>query len=258
MRYLRQAENRGPTANFNVLFAEMRGAYVMVLSDDDWLDPDYLARCLAALRARPELALACGIARYVGDGGHAPRPRAAARTGRTRAARVLAYLRDVDENGVFYGLMSREVLRRAAPLRNVLGNDWLLAAAVAAQGKVVTLPDTFINRELGGTSADIPKLLATLGLPRWQAFVPHLVIAWQLFAEVGWRGEAFRALPLATRARLAPAAAWRAIDWASLAWHATMPAFRALGRVPGLGWVWSGYSAAAARLGAGSARSPQA
>jgi glycosyltransferase involved in cell wall biosynthesis len=251
LRYVRFGENRGPTANFNAVFAGLSGEYVMVLSDDDWLDADYVAECLAELRAREGTALVCGTARYVRDGNEVGTGVAMQLTDASAARRVLCYLREVDENGVFYGLMPREVLRRAAPLRNVLGNDWLLAAAVAAQGEVATLPGTFINRELGGTSADIPTLLRTLGLPRWQAFVPHLVIAWELIAEIGWRGTVFRQMPLATRARLAPSAAWRAIDWRSLAWHIATPAFAAVGRRPGGRWLWHAYQRFIRGLGAG-------
>ncbi len=100
----------------------------------------------------------------------------------------------------------RAVLRQAAPLRNVLGNDWLLAAAIAVQGKVATTRATAINRELGGTSADFAKLTATLDLPRWQARIPHLVIAGEVFADIGWRSLVYRDLPVRARARLALAA----------------------------------------------------
>jgi hypothetical protein len=251
VRYLRQPFNRGPTANFNTLFGEMRGEYVMVLSDDDWLAEDYLGRCLAELHTRPELVLACGVARYL-DGGEVQRDGAELQLAqRDDAERVLAYLRNVDENGIFYGLMRRETLQRAAPLRNVLGNDWLLAAAIAAQGPIATLTDTHIFRELGGTSADIPKLLATLGLPRWQRRVPHLVVAAELIREIGWRAPAYRVLPGPARARLAVASARAAISWRSLAWHLTMPTFASLGRRRGAHWLWRAYKRLTRALGAG-------
>src|ERR1700694_4137069 len=136
VRYLRSPVNRGPTANFNVLFGEMRGEYVMLLSDDDLLGKNYLQECLAELRGRPELVLVCGRARYVRDGAMVRQGVEMQLEQESPSGRVLAYLRSVDENGVFYGLMPRAVLLRASPLRNVIGNDWLVAAAVAAQGKV--------------------------------------------------------------------------------------------------------------------------
>jgi glycosyltransferase involved in cell wall biosynthesis len=257
VRYLRSPVNCGPTANFNTLFGELRGDHVMLLSDDDWLAPGYVQACLAALRAHPELVLACGRARYVREGegeGEVVKQGVQMQLREPSApARVLHYLREVDENGVFYGLMGREVLLRAAPLRNVLGNDWLLAAAIAAQGEVATIEEAEIYRELGGTSADFPRLARTLGLPHWQTWVPHLVIAWEVLRDVGGRAPAYRSLPAGSRARLALAGAWAVISWRSLAWHATMPAFAAAGRHRWGRPLWRAYERFTRALGAGRA-----
>jgi glycosyltransferase involved in cell wall biosynthesis len=251
VRYLRSPVNLGPTANFNTIIDELRGDYAMLLSDDDWLDPDYVATCLAELRRAPDLVLACGIAHYLRDG-------AVVREGvdlqledDSPNKRVLTYLREVDENGVFYGLMSQAVLQRAAPLRNVLGNDWLLAAAIAAQGKLTTVRATAINRELDGTSGDFVKLTATLGLPHWQTRIPHLVIAGEVFADIGWRAPVYRDLPVLGRARLALTAPLAAIRWRSLAWHMTMPVFAAARRRRGGRWLWQLYARLARWAGAG-------
>jgi glycosyltransferase involved in cell wall biosynthesis len=251
VRYLRSPVNRGPTANFNRLFGELRGDFLMVLSDDDWLDDSYVASCLAELSRRPAHVLACGIAHYVHDGVVIREGVDMQLESDTASRRVLTYLRAVDENGVFYGLMPRAVLQRAAPLRNVLGNDWLLAAAIAVQGKVATTRATAINRELGGTSADFAKLAKTLELPAWQARIPHLVIAGEIFADVGWRSPVYRALPVLARLRLALTAPLAAIRWRSLVWHTTMPTFAAIGRRKGGRWLWNAFLAFTRRMGAG-------
>jgi hypothetical protein len=251
VRYLRWETNRGPTANFNALFGELHGDYVMLLSDDDWLDANYLRACLTELRGDAGLVLACGQARYVRAGATVRNGVALQLDDDSAVRRVTKYLREVDENGVFYGLMRRPALLRAAPLRNVVGNDWLLAAAVIAQGKICVLSSTAINRELDGTSADFTKLTATLGLPRWQARVPHLVIAWEVLSDVAWRAPVYRALSPAARLSLSLRAPLAAIRWRSLAWHMTMPAFAALGQRPGMRWVWRSYERITRLLGAG-------
>jgi hypothetical protein len=251
IRYLRSSVNRGPTANFNTLFGEMGGEYVMVLSDDDWLDRTYIATCLAELRTRPDHVLVCGVARYVRDGELIRGGVEMQLDQEASTARVLTYIRNVDENGLFYGLMSRGVLQRAAPLPNVVGNDWLLTAAIVVQGKATTLTSTAMNRELDGTSADFAKLTDTLGLPRWQARVPHLVIAWELFADVAWRSPVYRQLTPAKRARLALEAAWAAVHWRSLLWHMTMPTFSAFGETRRGGWLWRAYLRVTRMAGAG-------
>src|SRR5580698_2368831 len=53
VRYTRNVQNIGQLPNFNVLYGAFRSPYVMVLADDDWLEPDYLRRCLAALQKEP-------------------------------------------------------------------------------------------------------------------------------------------------------------------------------------------------------------
>lgn len=249
VRYLRSPYNRGPTANFNLLFGELRGDYVMLLSDDDWLDHGYIASCLAELDRRPGHVLACGIAHYLRDGVVVREGVEMQLENDSPNKRVLTYLREVDENGVFYGLMPKAVLQRAAPLRNVLGNDWLLAAAIAAQGKVATVHTTSINRELDGTSGDFVKLAATLGLPHWQTRVPHLVIASEVFADIGWRSPVYRDLHVLTRARLALGAPLAAIRWQSLAWHMTMPTFAAIGKRRCGQWLWLLYKRIARLFG---------
>jgi hypothetical protein len=253
VRYLRAGSNRGPTANFNALFGELRGEYALLLSDDDWLDENYVEQCLAELRRRADLVLVCGRARYLRDGAVVSSGVAMQLDSTSAPRRVLRYLREVDENGLFYGMMPLAVLQRAAPLRNVLGNDWLLVAGVAAQGQAATIDAAAINRELGGTSADFGRLAATLGLPRWQARVPHLVIAWEAVRDAGGRSQAFRGLGVAERASVALRAPFAVIRWRSLAWHMTMPTFAALEGRRGLRWLWRAYDRIARMLGAGRA-----
>jgi hypothetical protein len=251
IRYLRSPVNQGLAANHNRLFAAMRGQYAMLLCDDDWLKDDYVERCLAELRSAPDLMLVCGTARYVQDGERVrsgveftldePHP----------AERIRTYLKGVDENGLMYGLMSRDVLAQAAPMRSVLGNDWLLVMAMLAQGKARTLSDTAILRELHGTSADFAKLTRTLGLPAWQARIPHLAIAWQVLLDVCGRAPVYRRLPVGERMRTALICPPAAIRWRSLAWHMTMPAFAALAGHRRTRWLWHGYTRLTRLAGAG-------
>lgn len=252
VRWRRSPVNTGLAANHNLLFAELRGDYAMLLADDDRLAPDYVERCLAELRRRPELAVVCGRAVYVDPQSGQRHPGASLQlTQPDLAARVVSYVAQVDENGLLYGLMPRAVLQTAAPFRSVLGNDWLLVMGVLAQGGAVTIEETSLYRELGGTSADFPKLVRILGLPSWQARVPHVVIAWQVFAEIAFRGRAFRRLAPPARLLLGVRAGWAAIRWRSLAWHLAMPAFQALGRRPRGAPLWRAFLRVTRGLGAG-------
>lgn len=250
VRYLRQERNRGPTENFNTLFTACTGEYVMMLADDDWIEPAYVAKCLAGLRGDTAAAVVAGRPRYVRDGvfihdgtwheHREPDP----------AARVVAYLRVVDDNGVFYGLVPREVLRRTRPLPNVLGNDWLHMARIACQGSIRMLPDVHIHRELGGTSANVGTILVTFGRSGWEARIPQLVIAWALGRDIAWGHPIYR--PLGPRRwSLAVRSAAASMRWRALAWHLITPTVAGIARRPRGRFVYRLYSGITRALGAG-------
>lgn len=253
VRYLRQERNHGPTENFNALFATCDGDYVMMLADDDWIDPGYVAECLAGLRADTTAALVAGRPRYVRDGAFIHDGAWHEHRDADPAARVVAYLRAVDDNGVFYGLVPREVLLRARPLPNVLGNDWLHVARIACQGSICMLADVRIHRELGGTSADVNTILATFGRSGWQARVPQLIIAGALAADIAWGHPVYR--PLGPRRWiLAVRGAAASMRWRALAWHLITPIVAGLARRPRGRFVYRLYDGITRALGAGRRR----
>ena len=70
VRVLAQGGNVGHARNFQALLEAATGTYFMWLSDDDWLDPSYVERCLAVLDANAGHSLVAGLARYYVDGSH--------------------------------------------------------------------------------------------------------------------------------------------------------------------------------------------
>ena len=207
VRYVRQPENLGLTGNFNWLFEHARGDHVMVLADDDWLEPNYLARCLAALDADPGLTLACGSARYYAGEDYIYEGRTVDLPDDDPAARIRRYYGDVDDNVAIYGLIRREALDRALPMRNCLAGDWLLIARIAMQGRVRTLRDTSVHRALRGTSVDFPRQVRTMGLTPFEARHPHLAMA-RFACEDVLTHPVYDDLPAGERRRLALGVAW--------------------------------------------------
>lgn len=251
IRYLRSPDNVGPTANFNRLFAECQGEYVLMLADDDWIASDYVARCVDELRVRPQAAMVAGRARYERDGAfvHDGVPHEHAQA--TAEARIVRYLRTVADNGVFYGVVPRRVLALAAPMPNVLGNDWLHVARIACQGSVHMLGDVRIHRELDGTSTDVGSILTTFGEAEWQARIPSLVIAWEVFSDIAWRHPVYGRLGRQRRVWVGAVAAIASIRWKSLAWHLVTPTLARIGRRPRGERLYRMYDRFTRRLGAG-------
>jgi hypothetical protein len=225
-----------------------------MLSDDDWLDLDYVERCLAEFACADGHALVCGLARYYDNGRHVVDGVEMQLLNSSGPERMLAYCSKVRDNGTFYGVISRAALERAVPLLNVLANDWLLVAAIAYQGTVRTLHGTAVNRSLGGTSKDTASTAAMFGKSTMQARIPHLVMAWHTFAQLGWRARAYDELPLRRRLLLGVRCALLVIDWTSLAWHMTAPTVASLERRARGRPLARAYCAFTRRLGAGQRR----
>jgi glycosyltransferase involved in cell wall biosynthesis len=255
VRYVRQPVNAGPTANFNALFEECRGDYALMLADDDWLDADYVETCLRELRRSPDHALVCGLARYYRNGEHVTDGEEVQVPEADGPGRVRSYLRQVDDNGTFYGLMPGEVLRQVGPMCNDLGNDWFHVAAISFLGKIRTLRETHVNRDLGGTSDTLESISRTFGVDsRLQRRLPHVYMAGYAFRDVAVRSPVYRALGPAGRLRLACAAAPLVLNWRSMAWHLVAPSMAALRGRPRGRPVYRAFLRLTRRLGAGRSR----
>lgn len=246
VRYIRYAEHIGPTANFNAVFEAFRSPYVMVLADDDWIEPEYVERCLSVLRQQPDCVAVSGRGRYWQGETRLTRQGLDLQLLQHEGAkRAHAYWRVVGdgegENSTFFGIMPAEVMRRATPMPNALGNDMLVTARIAFQGSVRTLDDVHLNRALGGTSVSTASIVTTLGLPPRQASLPSFVIAGHALRDMAWHSPVYAGLSPAQRLVWGIRCALAAIDWQSVGWHATVPVAASLGRRPRGRWIWSAY-----------------
>jgi hypothetical protein len=177
VRFIRQPRNLGHAANYRHVLEAAEGAYFMWLSDDDWLDPAYVGRCLAALEADPGLAIAWGTACYYRRHEHVIEERPMDLTARRAGARVVAYFARVNVNGPLFGLMRRSDLLAAGGFPEVPGGDWLLVARMAACGRVLTLTDVHIHRSATGLGADEEELARSFGLTGGWARHHHFWVA---------------------------------------------------------------------------------
>jgi glycosyltransferase involved in cell wall biosynthesis len=193
IRYIRQLANQGAGANFKTVLTEARGKYFMWISDDDWLDPSYVSRCLAELDADASLALVCGASMYIGDPGHETVGVTVSAMQDSAFDRVLHFYSKVNDNGTFYGLARRDVLLKYPP-PNVLGGDWLHVARLALFGKIKTLDDVFINRSRAGASADVRLLARAHGMSERAARQPHRSIARTVAMDIGFRSSEYSRL----------------------------------------------------------------
>lgn len=109
VRAVRHATNLGMVGNWNVLRTMARGEFFLLLSDDDLLEPDALARLVGAM-ADPAVMLAYARVRYIGADGEPraiARPAPARESGDSFIRASLAQQREVWPSAMLYRADSR-------------------------------------------------------------------------------------------------------------------------------------------------------
>lgn len=211
--YLRRDVNVGATANFEGLRGHGTGAYFAFLGDDDWMGPGYLSACVAALEADPGLVVAAGRSTYHHpDGREVPEPHPITLSSDVADERICAYLRVVRANGVFYGVSRAEAIAAVGPLQNCQGADLLHVAALAYQGRIVTLGHVALHRAVGGATRNLANVARTLGLGWFQTYAPQLAVVGFVVRDVAWASPVYADRGRVRRVVLAGRAGW-AIFW---------------------------------------------
>lgn len=153
IKYIRQPTNYGPTRNFREVLDHAAGEFFMWLADDDYLDSNYISKCVHFLQENPDYSLAAGRTFYFRENNEqdlsekefifeGERMELWQEKG---TERVKAYYQQVTDNGVFYGLYRRNQLL-TVPINNTMGGDWLFIASIAFLGKIKTLESVFLKR----------------------------------------------------------------------------------------------------------------
>ncbi len=205
VRYVRQATNVGVAANFNACLAESRGEYFMWLADDDWIDADYVSKCMAELLADPGLVLVAAVTGYYSEGELVMTGEELDVTAGASYRRVLQFYGNLGHNSAFYGVARTEAMREATPFRETLCDDWLVVARLAAIGKLRTIRTTRMHKSMGGISGDIYAFARSSGLGHWQARFPFVSASFLVAADIR-TNAAYAALAPAQRRRLSRAA----------------------------------------------------
>jgi glycosyltransferase involved in cell wall biosynthesis len=191
VRYYRQPINRGATENFKAVLQLATGEYFMWLSDDDWLEPNYISSCVAHLLAHPDVVAVCGRAMEMrGDTCIFEEPPMYLRQ-EAPAARVLWYYWAVFHNGVFYSVMRKDAIQQVQ-MANRFGSDALVMAGMAFLGKLDAIPHTRLYKSIGGMSATEATTVEGLGLPKSLATNPWWKFSFSVFADIAWRNSAYR------------------------------------------------------------------
>lgn len=151
--YHRQPRNIGAGPNHDWVARRARGEYFKWGSHDDYVLPEFLARCVARLDAEPDAVLCSTVTRIeTGDGDSIARrlpglddPRPSTRFG----AIILEPHWCVEQ----YGLIRASALSKTELQAGYFGKDKVLLAELALLGRFVHVPEPlFVNRDHPGRS----------------------------------------------------------------------------------------------------------
>jgi len=94
LRYFRQPRNMGAHANFNFCVDVARGDYLLLLHDDDRIDPEFLARCIGALPSSGRVGVVISGVRVIDGAGALLSAHPNGATGLPTREFLLAWLQD--------------------------------------------------------------------------------------------------------------------------------------------------------------------
>lgn len=195
IRYIRQPKNLGLTDNFRAVFNLSRGELFMWLSQDDWIEYNYVSTCTNFLLNNPDYALACGKAKYydgekfIGEGVKINLEQKSA------TERILSFYAQVLDNGALYSVMRREQLSKCL-MPKTMNGDWVLVASMVFQGKIRTLETVAIHRQNRWLKPRerAKEFIQGEGLPLFQADNPGISAAIAAYRDIAWFSPAYAPL----------------------------------------------------------------
>lgn len=186
IRYERLGRNVGAARNFNLLVDRAHGSLFKWAAHDDLLKPEYLEKCVAALKSQPEALLAHSFTVVVDEHGVVKKhyqnplnPEFAYQNSRPHR-RFAEMIRGVHACYEVFGVMRTNELRATNLIGPFASSDRVLLAELSLRGKFIEVPEAlFVSRDHGDRSVrkyrpqDVGKwfdssIKRTITMPYWR------------------------------------------------------------------------------------------
>lgn len=160
IKYIHQPHALKTVSNFSYVKDQAQGKYFLWVADDDWLEKDYIEKCVEFLEKNPQFSIAAGKCYYHADLNTVLHSNSNFSIEHdSYSARLFTYFRTVTLNGYYYGVM-RSDLAKNFTMPNQLGFDWNIVAYMCFKGKLKTLENTGNHISKGGMSNEGTALSA--------------------------------------------------------------------------------------------------
>ena len=166
IKYFRHSENIGMVGNANFLLDRVSGEYFIFLNDDDWLDSDYVEKCINYIIDKPDYSMVCPSTvlyqnRYADDKVASVKKCHITRLNSNNIIKRLTnYLINQDELEMSSGCFRTSVLKlikktEGQYIRDRYNEDIVLEMKFLAAGKCKMLYKTHMNKRDGGYSREV-------------------------------------------------------------------------------------------------------
>ena len=142
IRYIRNSENLGATANHNRLIEEARGEFFKLASDDDRHAPEFLSRCVNALESDSEAVLCHSRTIEIDEfGQRIRRDDHISRTASSGPHERFADLMQLGHHYQIFGVVRLEALRQTPRFGRFFKSDVILLCRLALLGRFCEVPE---------------------------------------------------------------------------------------------------------------------
>lgn len=189
IRYYRNEENLGASANYNRVFELANGKYFKWMAHDDLCAPEFLEKCVKVLDQDPAVILAFTGTKEIDETGivigeYAPKPNLGAGTPHERFYESVCLPNSCTS---VFGLVRSDVLRRTRLIGNYVSSDRPLLGELSLRGRFYEIPEylffkrvhpeahwkVYSTRHLRQRWYD-PNKVTKLTFPHWRLLWEHL------------------------------------------------------------------------------------
>lgn len=151
IRLIRNRQNLGASANYNLGFEQGRGEYFKWCAHDDTLSPNFLQQCIDVLEANPDVVLAFGSTKGISPANQIIEVVGEETPSLESNDPVTRFKQAIELSGTcfpIFGVFRRVNLARSTLHRPYYGSDRAIIAEAALMGKFRRIEAaTFYNRE---------------------------------------------------------------------------------------------------------------
>ena len=198
VKYVRQDPNLGLAGNFNYVLNTATSDYFMWLSDDDWMDEDYVEKCLTELMKHPDYGVVCGVSKFYRGGTFERDGEKVQLTDDNPIRRVLKMYATFEMGCYYYGVYKRPLLGGGYAAKRTVGEDIFVIASALSQAKGATIEGTHCHRSSAGAT-DPKKIAKFYGLRSSSYWMIDYKMATGAAASI-MHHEAYTGMPVAQEA----------------------------------------------------------